>query len=238
MYIEGPNGNQLLVDGGPPSGAVLRELGKVMPFFDRSIDVVMESHPDQDHIGGLPEVFSRFQVAYFIEPGIVNDTAATVALTNAVEQEGAQDILARRDMVIDLGSGVRARVLFPDRGVEHIETNTGSIVVRLEYGSTSVLLTGDSPVAIESYLVSLDAEGLQSTILKLGHHGSRTSSSKEYLEAVHPEVAIVSAGKDNQYGHPHQEVLDTLATLKIPYRSTAEEGTLRFVSDGKTFTQK
>lgn len=238
IYIEGPNGNQILIDGGP-NAAVLRKLPKVMPFLDRSIDVVVGTHPDADHIGGLVDVFARYDVSYYMEPGIPNDTAPYLALQETLKQEkGLSEVIARRGMVIDLGRGVLLRVLFPDRDVSGIETNTGSIVARLEYGNTSVLLTGDSPMAIESYLLSIDARGLRSDILKLGHHGSRTSSSKEFVEAVGPSVAIISAEKDSRYGHPHKEVLETLMSLGVSYLSTADEGSIRYVSDGVVFTKK
>lgn len=235
IYIEGPNGNQILIDGGP-NAAVLRQLPKVMPLFDRSIDVVVATHPDADHIGGLVDVFERYKVSYFIEPGIPNDTAPYFALQEKIEiEKDLVEVVARRGMVVDLGRGVALRILFPDRDVSGIETNTGSIVARLEYGQTSVLLTGDSPISIESYLVSLGAEDLHSTILKLGHHGSRTSTSEAYVEAVSPDVAIISAGKDNRYGHPHKEVIGILSELMVPYRNTSEEGTIVFTSNGTSF---
>lgn len=238
IYIEAPNGNQLLIDGGP-NGAVLRELGRVMPFFDRSIDVVIETHPDADHIGGLSDVFSRFDISYFLEPGIQNDTIQTKELLSKVKEErGVTSVYARRGMLVDLGGGATLSILFPDRDVTTIETNTGSVVARLDYGDISVLLTGDSPTSIETYLVSLDARSLDSDLLKLGHHGSRTSSSKSFIEAVSPQIAIISAGKDNRYGHPHREVLDTLNELHISYLSTAEMGTIRFESNGVAFTKK
>lgn len=238
IYIEGPNGNQILVDGGP-NAAVLRQLPKVMPFLDRSLDVVIGTHPDADHIGGLSDVFKRYKVTYLLEPGIPNNTGPYRAFREAAENEkGLVEVVARRGMIVDLGRGAELHILFPDRDVSKVETNTGSIVARLAFGNTSVLLTADSPIAIESYLLSLNRAGLKSTILKLGHHGSHTSSSKEYVEAVAPSVAIISAGKNNRYGHPHKEVLAILKSLGVPYQSTAEEGTIRYVSNGVQFTQK
>ena len=108
----------------------------------------------------------------------------------------------------------------------------GSIVARLTYGSESFLFTGDSPQAIEKYLVGKDAGALHSNVLKLGHHGSRTSSSQIFLSAVNPDYAVISAGLNNKYGHPHKEVTDLLATLKIPSISTIDHGTIIFKTDG------
>jgi competence protein ComEC len=227
IYIEAPNGNQMLIDGGA-TNAVLRELSAVMPWFDRSIDVVLATHSDADHIGGLVDVYDRYAVRHYIDNGATNDTAPYFALESAVEKEGGERLVARRGMRIDLGSGVSARVLFPDRSMEGVETNTGSIVLKLEYGEHSFLLTGDSPSAIEDYLVSLNANDLDVDVLKLGHHGSRTSTSALFVEAASPDVAVISAGKDNRYGHPHREVLQTLEQFGVKSRSTAEEGRIEF----------
>ncbi len=227
IYIESAEGKQMLIDGGATS-AVLRELSQVMPWFDRSLDVVVATHPDADHIGGLVDVFARYKVARFIDNGVFNDTAPYRALENAVTKEGAMRYVARKDMLIDLGPETFARVLFPTRSMEDAETNTGSIVMRLAVGAQSLLLTGDAPSAIEEYLVSSNKEILDVDILKLGHHGSKTSSAEAFVVAASPSVAIISAGKDNRYGHPHKEVLNTLGRLQVPYRSTAEEGRISF----------
>ena len=127
-----------------------------------------------------------------------------------------------------------------------LETNTGSIVGRLIYGDTSFMLTGDSPKAIEEYLVKLDgstslaagANGLKSTVLKAGHHGSRTSSSLSFVGFVSPEYAVFSRGCDNSYGHPHEEVVAIMAKLGIPTFDTCLDGSVTFVSDGKTVTRR
>jgi competence protein ComEC len=106
------------------------------------------------------------------------------------------------------------------------------------YGHESFLLTGDSPIAIEQYLVGTQKDNLKSTVLKLGHHGSRTSSSQIYLETVAPEYAVISAGLNNSYGHPHKEVTDLLAFLHIPSLSTIEKGTIKFETDGEKLEVK
>lgn len=233
IFIQSPTGVQLLVDGGPDS-SVLRELGKQMPFWDRSIDAVMESHPDKDHIGGLTDVFQRYNVKTFFEPGIPNDTQATVSLESAVKTEGSQDILARRGMRLDLGGGAYADILFPDRDVSKGPTNDGSIVMHLVYGNTSFLLNGDSPQKIEQYLVSLDPKSLKSDVLKAGHHGSKNSSAPEYVEAVNPAYGVFSRGCNNRYGHPAAEVVALFQQLKIPTFDTCKDGTITFQSNGKT----
>ena len=227
IFIEAPNGNQMLIDGGKGK-IVLEELGKVMPPYDRSIDIVLATHPDADHIGGLPEVLKRFDVSLFIEPGVSSDSAIYQGLEEIVKEKGIKKILARRGMNINLGGGVTFIVLFPDRDVSQFETNTASIVGKLVYGDSSFLLTGDSPKKIEQYLVSSDRNSLNSDVLKAGHHGSRTSSDESFVQAVSPEYAIISAGKNNQYGHPHKEVLDILNRYGAIILSTYETGTITF----------
>jgi competence protein ComEC len=238
IYIEAPNGNQMLIDGGN-GGAVLRELGKILPSYDRTIDIVLSTHPDQDHIGGLPEVFNRYTVLYFIESGIRGDTSAYTALVNSVKEEGSEYIVARRGTVIWLDEGVAFTILFPDRDLSTLkDTNTGSIVARLVYGETEFLFTGDSPRSIEEYLVYSYGDSLKSDVLKVGHHGSRTSTAQSFLATVQPALSIISAGKSNRYGHPHKEVLDSLSKAGSAIESTYENGTLVFKSDGEKIWKK
>ncbi len=237
IFIQAPNGNQVLVDGGK-GGAVLSELGKLMSFSDRTIDTVIATHPDLDHIGGLPEVFARYEVGMFLEPGVEDDGADYQALSEAAKKDGLTPVLARRGMTLALDEGVYLEILFPDRDVTNVETNLGSIVARLVYGDTSVLLTGDSPIAIEEYLAAGYGESLKSDILKLGHHGSKTSSSETYLGYVDPTYGIVSAGCDNSYGHPHKEVTDRLAQFEVKQLGTCEFGTIVFESDGVEFLRQ
>jgi len=232
VYIEAPNGNQLLYDAGPPTGAILRELHKVMPFGDRSIDVAVFSHPDMDHIGGFLDVLSHYKVGVLLEPGSRSDNGVWSEAQRVIAANHIPHILARRGMTIDLGGGVLADILYPDRDMTTMETNASSIVLWIHYGDTAFLLSGDLPQAQEDYVVSLDGATLHAQVLKLGHHGSRTSSSEAWLQATHPDVAIISAGENNRYGHPHKEVLSLLEQLHIPSLITWREGTIRFESDG------
>ncbi len=232
IFIEAPNGNQVLVDGGP-NKSVLRELGKVMPFYDRSIDLVVASHPDKDHIGGLVDVLKKFKVGVLVETGVVSETGVYEALKNISTEKGIQKIIAKRGERITLDKNVYIDILFPDRDAFGWEANTASIVARLVYGNTSFLLTGDSPKRIEEYITSLDGEALSSSVLKLGHHGSRTSTSEFFLGAVNPQYVIISAGLGNRYGHPHKEVTSSLKEFEIDSLKTYENGTIIFKSDGE-----
>lgn len=235
IFIQGPTGVQMLVDGGP-STAVLRELGKTMPFFDRSLDAVIATHPDSDHIAGLVYVMDRYDVRAYLAPGIPNDTAVSSALQKAVLNEGIEETHARRGMRLTLGGGAYADILFPDRDVSRVETNTGSVVARIVYGDTEFLLTGDAPKSIERYLAVFYPDTLTSDVLKAGHHGSRTSSDELFIDAVKPRYAIVSRGCENRYGHPAAEVVERFLARSITILDTCLEGTVTFSSDGTSLT--
>lgn len=239
IFIETPGGRQMLIDGGK-NRSVIRKLSNVMPWYDRTIDIIIGTHPDADHIGGLPDVLARYHVGLIIESSVKDAEGADSAAfeKKASQEEGAERRIAERGQIVDLGEGVYLEILFPDRPVPGLETNTGSIVARLVYGATSFMLTGDSPQAIEEYLVRLDGGALESTVLKAGHHGSRTSSGISFVGFVSPEYAIYSRGCDNSYGHPHDEVKEAFARLGIPTLDTCEEGNISFVSDGKTVVRK
>ncbi len=236
-FIEAPGGTQVLIDGGPDT-SVLRELGDVMGFFDREIDLVVATHPDMDHIGGLVDVLTRYDVKAILITDNKNDTPVAEAFLDAVSKEGATILYARSGQILDLGSGASGSttltILFPDRTVRDLESNTSSIVARLSYGSTDFMLTGDSPIAIEEYLVSLFGVGLESEVLKAGHHGSHTSTAATFVAAVDSEYAVVSSGKDNRYGHPHREVIEILTNAGAVIHNTAEQGRVTFVTDGQT----
>lgn len=233
VLITSPTGSQMLVDGGA-TRAVLRELGTSIPFFDRTLDVVVATHPDKDHVGGLSEVLRRYDVEVFLESGVFHDTSATQAVQSVLQEKSTPTVTAMRGMRILLGGGAYADVLFPDRNVSGVESNTGSIFLQIVYGNTKVLLTGDAPKSVERYVHALDGSRLQSTIFKVGHHGSKTSSDPQFVASVDPDYSIISAGKDNRYGHPHKEVLEIFEKTDSRILGTGENGTITFVSNGKT----
>jgi competence protein ComEC len=233
VYIEAPNGNQMLYDAGPPTGAVLQKLGEVMPFYDRSIDVAVFSHPDMDHIGGFVDVFDKYAVDLSLEPGASSTNGVYGEAEQKIAMHHIPHILARKGMTIDMGDGVFADILYPDHDMTNVETNSASIVMRIRYGSTAFIVSGDLPKAEEEYVVAQYGSSMHAQVLKLGHHGSHTSSSESWLRAIHPDIAVISAGLNNRYGHPHKEVLELLNILNIPYLVTFKEGTIIFESDGE-----
>jgi competence protein ComEC len=233
ILIETPDGVQVLIDGGPDAG-VVRELNAVLPWFDRSLDMVVGTHPDKDHIGGLVDVLKKFTVHEIITTENTGETTTAEAYYDALTQEGATISMARSGSVYALGASTTLTIFSPAADPSMLESNTASIVAQVRYGEIEIMLTGDAPSSIENYLVETYGAQLQSEVLKLGHHGSKTSSSEEFLRTVSPQFAVVSSGLDNSYGHPAKEVVERVSELGVPLVNTAEEGRVTFQTDGKT----
>ena len=241
LYIEGPTGIQVLVDAGPNTGAELGALPGVMPLGDRTIDAVIETHPDADHMGGLIDVLARYQVGAFITPGIIKHNSTTDALDKEVTDEHVPVYIAHRGMVLDLGGGAELDILYPDADVTNFgeKTNDGSIVAHLVYGKTSALLTADAPFSTESHLLAISTStDLISDLLKVGHHGSKLSTGSAFIAAVHPQLALISVGAKNSYGHPTKETLSRLEVAGVPVIRTDQKGTVTCTSDGAAFSCK
>lgn len=225
FLIQTVSGKQILIDGGRRSEA-LGELAQVLPPGDTTIDVVIATHPDADHIGGLPYIVSKYKISLFLTTQTTTGNEVFKQLQSELFKKNIPSYYVRSGMKIKLDKEITFEILFPDRDTTTWETNTASVVGRVVSKNTSALFMGDAPQSIELYLVKKYKEYLNTDILKIGHHGSKTSTAKEFIEAVSPELALISAGKQNQYGHPNQEVLDSLSELKIRWISTAGKGTV------------
>jgi competence protein ComEC len=232
LFIESPTGTQILVDAGPER-KILSQLSQVMSPFDRSIDAIIITNPDTDHIGGFGEILKNYKVGQVFEPGTTNDSRTYQNLESEFERKNIPKVLVKRGMRLHIGGGAVIDILFPDRDVSFWDSNEGSIVAKLTYGKTSLMLTGDSVIETERIILGeFSKEQLDSTVLKVGHHGSRTSSSNAFIEAVSPSYALISDGKDNSYGHPHQEVLDDLTQFGAEIFRTDLLGSIIMKSDG------
>lgn len=235
IYIEAPNGRQMLIDGGPDA-KLLSSLSKVMPFADRSIDMIVATHPDSDHIGGFPLLLDNYKVTSILENGAKGDSKISTSLEEKILKKKINKIIAKRGMhiILDDKRNIYFDILFPDRDITNFESNDASIVGKLVYGENSFMLTGDASLYTENLIEwNENSKTLDADVLKLGHHGSRTSSSILWLKKVSPEIAIISVDKGNKYGHPHKELLDRLSFLHIPFLSTADIGNIIFESDGR-----
>ncbi len=240
ILIEAPNGNRMLVDaGGTPAGAV-EALQDLIPPWDRRIDVVLVTHPDADHLGGMSEVVKRFEVGVILDAEIESESIAFAEWRvvadghgNTVSPVEGMEIRLDKDVSIEfLASGCH------DLEWACVGRNDASAVVKAVYGEVSFLLTGDIEIASELRLIAT-GHALEATVLKVAHHGSRTSSSESFINAVSPAVAVVAVGTENPFGHPHEEIwrrlVDTIGEDRV-YR-TDMDGSVKFLTDGRRLWQ-
>ncbi|MDZ4278268.1 MAG: MBL fold metallo-hydrolase, partial [Dehalococcoidia bacterium] len=200
-------------------------------FWDRAIDVVALTHPQEDHLAGLIDALERYDVGQVIATPREADTDTYHEWRDLIGRRGIPSRAAGAGDAIDLGGGARLEVLGPTReALASGDVNDASLVLKLTWGEVSFLLTGDIEVRGEEALLASDAD-LRSTVLKLAHHGSNTSSSAAFLRAVEPAVAVVSVGADNTFGHPSPEVLQRLSESAV-FR-TDRHGTVRLSTDGE-----
>ncbi len=233
IFIETPSGFQLLIDGGP-GNKILSKLGEVMPFYDKNIDVVVASHPHADHVVGLRDVLNRYDVKNIVEAKESYNSSEFKAWLEVVKNENANNIEAVAGKVIDLGDGATLTILHPFESVADDNPKNPHddvVVAMLKYGELEIMLTGDMEAKVERRLI-LEGFDLDSDVLKVGHHGSKTSTSEEFLSAVSPEIAVIQVGAKNRYGHPAPEVLNRLGNFGIKYYRNDVDGDIKLVSDG------
>jgi len=234
-FIETPEKYQILVDGGPDS-SVLEKLAEEMPFWDRSIDLIILTHPEKDHITGLLDVLKRYKVGNILWTGVVRDVAEYEEWQRLIAKENAVISLAKAGQRIKIGESIDIEILHPFENMEGKEmkdSNDSSIVFRLDFKENSFLFTGDASKAVEQKMMD-KGEDIDADILKVAHHGSKTSSSEIFIKEVSPEVAAIEVGKDNSYGHPSKEVLENLAGIEI--LRTDLEGDIKVTSNGSEYS--
>ncbi len=260
IFIETPQRHQILIDGGP-SSATLEKLGENMPFWDRSIDLIILTHPEHDHISGLIEVLKRYKVDNILWTGTVKETAEYKEWIELIKKEKAVIKIALVGQRIKIhGSNpcnmqgsdpcIFMEILYPFEDLEGKtvkNTNNTSIIAKLVFNENSFLFTGDAYKSVEKKLLEEKVE-LNSDVLKVGHHGSKTSTSEEFLKQVSPEIGVISVGGDekaeglncdnkkrNKYGHPSCEVLERLEKSAIKILRTDKAGDIKIISDGIRF---
>jgi len=229
-----PGGRQVLVDGGPKSDSAIRALDGAMPNGDRSLDLVVVTHLDSDHSRGLLDVLDSYQVGAVLSGASSTESAMFAQWQASVARNRVDVISVHQGYRLDLGSGVMAEVLNPVSATSGQTANNGALVLRVTYGDISFLLTADVEAATESLLAASQA-GIQSTVLKVAHHGSKTSSTAGFLDAVDPAVALISVGGINSFGHPSPEVVGRLLlqTVRENLYRTDEDGEVEFITDGR-----
>ena len=238
IFIETPQGHQVLIDGGPDE-TVIEKLGDEMPFWDRTIDLVILTHPEKDHLVGLLEVLKRYRVENILWTGIIRDTAEYREWQKLIKEEGADVFIAQAGQNIKLARNdiANLEVLYPFKSLEGQEmkdSNNTSVIVKLVYGENSFLFTGDIAKSVERKLINEGTE-IDADVLKVGHHGSKNSSAEEFIKAVSPEIAVIQVGQDNSYGHPSEETLAILEKYGVNILRTDINGTVRVLTDGKKY---
>jgi len=217
ILILAPNNNQVLIDGGP-SDMVLAKLGQALPLFDKKIELIILTHPDSDHLSGLVEVLKRYEVGQILETGIVAGSAEYQAWNDLIKVKNIPVVFARAGQEIKIADNLALKILYPLNKINGQDfsdkTNNSSIVAKLIYGHNSFLFTGDAEKNTE-WSLSYQGADLRADILQVGHHGSKNSTSLEFLAGVIPRVAVIQVGAKNSYGHPAPEILERLKSLEV-----------------------
>lgn len=233
ILIKTPFEQNILIDGGP-SSKVLAELGANLAFFDKKIDLVVLTHPHSDHVAGLVEVLRRYQVKKVLLTGVTHTAPDYLAFLKEIEIQNIPVELAAGLRDINLGQDLTLKLLYPLENLENQKVenlNSTSIVAKLFYKNNTFLLTGDADEPVEANMLAAKID-LRAQVLKVGHHGSKYSSSEPFLDAVNSQYAVISVGANNDFGHPHLRVLDNLQKRKIEILRTDQLGTIRMISDG------
>ena len=230
ILIQTPEYKNILTDAGM-SDKVVDELGKQLGFFDKTIDLFIMTHPDRDHYAGILDVLQKYEIKQVMITGISNPDPLYESFLEQIQSKNIPIIFPQNDEDMQIGQNTYLDIIYPFAGQSLVgqavkNKNDTSVVTRLtdsDYNSLA-LLTGDAEHALEKEIL-LEGQYVQSPILKLGHHGAKTSTSIQFLSAVHPQTAVISAGEDNQFGHPHKETMEKVDHLEVLQTS---EGTITF----------
>ena len=239
ILIKAPGGQNILIDGGPDK-AVVKRLSENLPFWDKRIDLMILTHPHDDHVAGLIEVLKRYEVKKILYTGVVHNAPNYLAWLRAVRDKRVAMTIIDKAQTINFGAGCRLEILSPGRsllGQAVPDLNQSSIVAKLIYGQTEFLLTGDAGEEVEKKLID-EGTDLAAEVLKVGHHGSPYSTGEDFLDKVRPELAVISVGKDNDFGHPNLRIVKRLERAGAKIYRTDENGTVRIESDGEKIKVK
>jgi competence protein ComEC len=229
LFLQTPSGRQVLMDAGPDL-SVLTRLGEVMPKTDRTIDLLILSHPHLDHLAAFPEILRRYRVKAVMLAGMQYPGERYREMLEEMQKKHVQILIPDPLKDLDLGDGIVLDVLWPEPGFFGRQTdedavNNTSVALRVLFDNQSILLAGDMEEPEEAAILKSGAD-VSATILKIAHHGSKTSTSTGFLLSVDPELALISAGRNNKFRHPNSEILERLSHFKIPTRITKDEGSI------------
>lgn len=230
------NDMDILIDAGPKSDAD-KLMAQLKAFNIDDFEIVIATHAHEDHIGGMTKVFDNYKVESFYMPKTNHTTKTFENMLKAVNKQGLKVTTLKGGMNIDLGAGANFNVYSPNAD-SYEELNDYSPIMKLNYGDSSFMFTGDAEVLAEKEVLQKYPKELKADVLKLGHHGSTTSSSEEFIKAINPKYGVISCGVDNSYGHPHKEILSLMNKYNIKIYRTDKQGQITVTSDGKNITFK
>lgn len=238
LYFRTPKGQDVVVDGGPGKD-VLGELGKAMPFYDKYINMIIITHPHQDHIGGLISIIEKYDVGQVLMTGIMYKSDDYDELKALIRDKKIPIKIVKAGEKFSFSDNISLDILAPEamdnKTIDNL--NNSSIVAILDYKNFEILLSGDAEVEEWSPVLKKEfPEKIE--ILKAAHHGSSNGTSEKLLEKIKPQVALISAGKGNRYGHPHIETLKILEKFGVKIYRTDQSGTIKITSDGEKFDVK
>lgn len=225
----------LLIDAGPRSSS--NDLLKYLKGINLTkLDYVVATHPHEDHIGGMPEIIKNFEIGEFYAPKKQASTKIFQTMVEDLKKKNHKINVAKAGVSLDMDSDISVEMIAPNSS-DYENVNNYSAVIKVTYKDTSFLFTGDAEKLSEKEILQKKYD-IKADVLKLGHHGSSTSSSKEFLDKVNPKIAVASLGKDNDYGHPHKEIIKAMKDRNITFYRTDELGTIVLKSDGKNITKE
>ncbi len=233
ILIETPKEQNILIDGGEGQ-QIIKRLGEELAWWDKKIDLMILTHPHSDHVGGLVDVLKRYTVSKVLYTGATHSSPDYIAWLEAIKEKNISLKIVNHPQKIQLGENLFLEIIFPKEQNdidERTNLNNSSIVVKLVYGQNSFLLTGDAEMEVEKKLLA-NRDGLKADVLKVGHHGSNTSSMDIFLQAVQPSYAVIEVGENNSFGHPSPRVIKRLERRGIKIFRTDINGSIKFTSDG------
>lgn len=223
IFIKTPEGKDILIDGGPDA-TVMERLGETLPYWDRTIDLMVLTHPHADHIQGLDDVLKNYQVGEVIETDLKNPTPEENYFNKLVTSDGSTQEKAIKGEKINLENDIDLQVLYPlTYQMDEQDLNDDSVIIKMTYAGKTFLFTGDATTNVEG---KIEDQNLKADFLKVGHHGSRYASSEAFLEKVKPTVSIISVGAGNSYGHPAKDTIDKLTAIGSRVLRTDKNGTV------------
>lgn len=238
IFIKTPEKHQVIIDFGSNQG--INDLNKKIPWWNKKIDLAIITHPHDDHIIGLIQIIKNYKVRNIMYTGIIFDSPAYLELLKEIEKKNIPLLIPQKNQSIKLGKDCNLDILFPwesflNKEIDNL--NNSSIISQLSCQNSKFLFMGDAEIEVENEILKKEIN-IKSDVLKIGHHGSITSSQQEFLEKVAPQIAIIMVGKNNKFNHPSLRVLKRLEKLKIKTFRTDLDGTITIISDGKNIYEK